>query len=106
MKLFSIHTTNINIKSSAILYNVHNEKEDEEMFVEITQDEYKKLLKCKLNYAILLRGVIGASALGICNDTLVFKDEELDKILNLLEPESYYDRIQELRKKQKLKKEE
>lgn len=76
------------------------------MFVEIPQDEYKKLLKGKLNYDILLRGVMGASALSICNDSLVFKDEELDRILNLLEPESYYDRIQELRKNQKLKKEE
>lgn len=76
------------------------------MLVEISQEEYKKLLKIRLNYDILLRGVMGASDLTVCEDSLVFKDEELDRILNLLEPESYYDRIQELRKKQKLKKEE
>lgn len=75
------------------------------MLVEISQEEYKKLLRIKLNYDILLRGVIGASDLTAYEDRLVFMDEELDRILNLLEPDSYQDRIKVLRMKYNQKEE-
>lgn len=75
------------------------------MLVEISQEEYKKLLKIKLNYDILLRGVMGASDLTVYEDSLVFNDEELDRILNLLEPDSYLDRIKHLRREYNQKEE-
>lgn len=76
------------------------------MMVEITNEEYKKLLLTKLNYTILLRGLIEKSELGYIEDILRWDDEAINNILELLEPNEYKERIYKLKKQRQDKERE
>lgn len=76
------------------------------MMVEITNEEYKKLLLTKLNYTILLRGLIEKSELGYIEDILRWDDEAINNILELLEPDEYKERIYKLKKQRQDKERE
>ena len=76
------------------------------MMVEITNEEYKKLLVTKLNYTILLRGLIEKSELGYIDDILRWDDEDINNILELLEPNEYKERIYKLKKQRQDKERE
>lgn len=66
--------------------------------IQISCEEYRKLLKIKLNYDILLRGITDKSALGYARDDLRWDDEDLNTLLQLLEPVAYEDRIAHLKR--------
>lgn len=68
------------------------------MMVEISNEEYRKLLMTKLNYTILLRGLMDKSTLGYIEDDLKWNDDDINNILELLEPDEYKDRIYKLKK--------
>lgn len=76
------------------------------MMVEITNDEYRKLLMTKLNYTILLRGLIEKSELGYIDEILRWDDEAINNILELLEPDEYKARIYKLKKQRQDKERE
>lgn len=76
------------------------------MMVEITNEEYKKLLMTKLNYTILLRGLIEKSELAYIEDILRWDDEDINNILELLEPDEYKERIYKLKKQRQDKERE
>lgn len=76
------------------------------MMVEITNEEYKKLLVTKLNYTILLRGLIEKSELRYIEDILRWDDEAINNILELLEPNEYKERIYKLKKQRQDKERE
>lgn len=66
--------------------------------IQISRDEYLKLLKIKLNYDIMLRGIIDNAELGYAYDDLRWDDDELNTLLQLLEPESYKHRLDYLKR--------
>lgn len=66
--------------------------------IQISCEEYRKLLKIKLNYDILLRGIIDKSALGYAQDDLRWNDDDLNTLLQLLEPAAYEDRLDYLKR--------
>ena len=76
------------------------------MMVEITNEEYKKLLTTKLNYTILLRGLMEKSELGCIDEILRWDDEAINNILELLEPDEYKERIYKLKKQRQDKERE
>lgn len=66
--------------------------------IQISVEEYRKLLKIKLNYDILLRGITDKSSLGYAYDDLRWDDEDLNTLLQLLEPAAYEDRVDYLKR--------
>lgn len=66
--------------------------------IQISCEEYRKLLKLKLKYDILLRGIIDKSALGYAYDDLRWDDDDLNTLLQLLEPAAYEDRVDYLKR--------
>lgn len=76
------------------------------MMVEITNEEYRKLLMTKINYTIVLRGLIEKSELGYIDEILRWDDEAINNILELLEPDEYKERIYKLKKQRQDKERE
>lgn len=67
--------------------------------IQISCEEYRKLLKIKLNYDILLRGITDKSSLGYgCDNELRWDDDDLNTLLQLLEPAAYEDRVDYLKR--------
>lgn len=75
--------------------------------IQISRDEYLKLLKLKLNYDILLRGLIDKGELGYGSSSeLRWDDDDLNTLLELLEPDVYESRISKLKREKEAKKRE
>ena len=66
--------------------------------IQISVEEYRKLLKIKLNYDILLRGITDKAELGYAHDELRWDDDDLNTLLQLLEPAAYEDRLDYLKR--------
>lgn len=67
--------------------------------IQISVEEYRKLLKLKLNYDILLRGILDKSSLGYASDSeLRWDDDDLNTLLQLLEPAAYEDKVDYLKR--------
>lgn len=71
------------------------------MLIEISQEEYLKLQKIKLRNELLISGILKHAELDYHEKELSFYDEELCKLLDLLYPEDYYSRLEELKKLKK-----
>lgn len=74
--------------------------------IQISVEEYRKLLKIKLNYDILLRGITDKAELGYANDELRWDDDDLNTLLQLLEPAAYEDRLDYLKRIREAKRRE
>lgn len=75
--------------------------------IQISCDEYRKLLKIKLNYDILLRGITDKAELGYGSSSeLRWDDDDLNTLLQLLEPAAYEDRVDYLKRIRDAKKRE
>lgn len=73
------------------------------MLIEISQEEYLKLQKIKLRSELLLEGLLKYTELTYYHKDLTFYDEEICKLLDLLFPEEYYERLEYLKKLREVK---
>lgn len=73
------------------------------MMIEISQEEYLKLQKIKLRSELLLEGLLKYTELTYYHKDLSFDDEEICKLLDLLYPEEYYERLKYLKKLREVK---
>ena len=73
------------------------------MLIEISQEEYLKLQKIKLRSELLLEGLLKNTELDYCQKELSFYDEEICKLLDLLYPDEYYERLKYLKKLREVK---
>ena len=68
------------------------------MMIEISQEEYLRLQKIKLRSELLLSGLLKYTELDYHQSELDFYDQEICKLLDLLYPEEYYERLKYLKK--------
>lgn len=73
------------------------------MMIEISREEYVKLQKIKLRSELLLEGLLKYTELTYYHKDLSFDDEEICKLLDLLYPEEYYERLKYLKKLREVK---
>ena len=73
------------------------------MMIEISQEECLRLQKIKLGNELLLSGLLKYTELNYYQTGLSFCDEEICKLLDLLYPEEYYERLEYLKKLREVK---
>lgn len=73
------------------------------MLIEISQEEYLKLQKIRLRNELLLEGLLKHTELNYHQAELSFYDEEICKLLDLLYPDEYYERLKYLKKLREVK---
>ena len=73
------------------------------MLIEISQEEYLKLQKIRLRNELLLKGLLKHAELDYHQTELSFYDEEICRLLDLLYPDEYYERLEYLKKLREVK---
>ena len=71
--------------------------------VTIAQEEYRDLIECKQKYVMLVNHILESSRLSYDNKELYYEGD-MSRILQLLQPFDYKDRLNELKKEKEEKK--
>lgn len=62
-------------------------------------EKYQKLIRTEIYYTLLIKGILNGMRLDYCGDKLNCDDDKIIAVLELIAPEEYESRLNELKKK-------